>query len=462
MTKENTLLAVKSAQAAFFRAGNTIRISERIDRLKHLKRCVKSNETTIVKALREDLGKPESESWLAEIYVALDELNTVVKNLKLWATPRRVPSKWLNMPSKDWITAEPYGCTLNIAPWNYPFQLALNPLIGAVAAGNTVVLKPSEHAPKTSEILSKILKEVFPKEWVYVAKGGPEIAQELLQIRWDYIFFTGGVRVAKLVAKAAAEHLTPTTLELGGKNPCIIDHTANIKVSARRIAWGKFMNCGQICMAPDYVLVHKSQYEALVHALKQEIVRMYGEDPENAEDYARLVHEGRATAMKNLMENQQILHGGTYAIENRYVAPTLIKVDDLKNKLMQDEIFGPILPILIYEDEAEIDNTIHHYEKPLSFYVFSERKKWAKKLLQRHSFGGGMINDVIVYFTNHRLPFGGVGHSGVGSYHGKYSFDAFTHYKPYVARVTWFDPIQRYAPYRKHFPLLKKLLKLIS
>jgi aldehyde dehydrogenase (NAD+) len=462
MKKGNTLLAVKNAQATFFRAGNTLHVSDRIDRLKHLKRCIISNETGIIKALRDDLGKPESESWLAEIYVALDELNTVLKNLKLWSSPRRVPSKWLNMPSKDWITAEPYGCTLHIAPWNYPFQLALNPLIGAVAAGNTAVLKPSEHAPKTAEILDKILKEVFPKEWVYVAKGGPETAKELLAQRWDYIFFTGGVSIAKIVAKAAAEHLTPTTLELGGKNPCIIDHTANIKVSARRIAWGKFMNCGQICMAPDYALVHKSKYEALVHALKQEIVRMYGEDPENAEDYARLVHEGHATAMKNLIEDQQVLHGGTYVIKNRYVAPTLVKVDDLKNKLMQDEIFGPILPILIYQDEAEIDKIIHHYEKPLSFYVFSERKKWAKKLLQRHSFGGGMINDVIVYFTNDRLPFGGVGHSGVGSYHGKHSFDTFTHFKPYVERPTWFDPIQRYAPYGKRFPLLKKLLKFIS
>ena len=453
---------IKKAQAAFFRAGNTQSIQERIARLKALKRSVKNKEHDIIEALQLDQGKPEAEIWLAEIYVTLEELQIFIKNLTHWTAPRRVPSKWLNMPSKDWVLAEPYGCTLHIAPWNYPFQLALNPLIGAVAAGNTVVLKPSEHAPKTAAVLEKIIAEVFPKEWVYMAQGGPEVAQALLNIRWDYIFFTGGVRIAKLVAKAAAEHLTPTTLELGGKNPCIIDQTANIKITARRVAWGKFMNCGQICMSPDYVLVHKSKYDALVAALKYEIVRMYGDNPKESPDYARLVHEGHATTMKNLLEGQEILHGGTYNIAARYVAPTLVRVDNLENSLMHDEIFGPILPIFTYEDEQEIDQMVHHYDKPLSFYVFSQRKKWAKALMKRHSFGGGMINDVIVYFTNHKLPFGGVGNSGMGSYHGKYSFDTFTHYKPYVARSTWFDPIQRYAPYGKSFPLLKKILRWTS
>lgn len=462
MIEKNTFLAIKTVQNDFFKAGNTLNIQERIGRLKALKRSLKNHESDIIEALQLDLSKPESEIWLSEIYVTLDELKIFIKNLSYWATPRRVPSKWLNIPSKDWILAEPYGCTLHIAPWNYPFQLALNPLIGAVAAGNTVLLKPSEHAPKTAAILEKIIAEVFPKEWVYVAQGGPEVAKELLQLRWDYIFFTGGVRVGKLIAKAAAEHLTPTTLELGGKNPCIIDHTANINVTARRVAWGKFMNCGQICMSPDYVLVHKSNYDALVAALKNEIVRMYGDDPKESPDYARLIHQGHASLMKNLLKDQEIIHGGAYDIENHYVAPTLVNVENLKNCLMQDEIFGPILPILTYEDEQEIDQIVHHYDKPLSFYVFSERKKWAKALMKRHSFGGGMINDVIVYFTNQRLPFGGVGNSGIGSYHGKHSFDTFTHYKSYVSRGTWFDPIQRYAPYAKNFPILKKILRRIS
>ncbi|MGB0255379.1 MAG: aldehyde dehydrogenase family protein, partial [Flavobacteriaceae bacterium] len=259
---------LKTKQDVFFNSGKTLDIEQRIERLKVLKRSILAHESEIITALQHDLAKPEPEIWLAEIHVTLKELKTVIKNLKYWAKPKRVPGKWLNAPSKDWIVAEPYGLTLHIAPWNYPFQLALNPLIGAVAAGNTVVLKPSEHASKTAEILNKIISEVFPPEWVAVAQGGPEVAKELLAQRWDYIFFTGGVSIAKIVAKAAAEHLTPTTLELGGKNPCIVDHTANITVSARRIVWGKFMNCGQVCMSPDYVLVHHTKYNELIENLK--------------------------------------------------------------------------------------------------------------------------------------------------------------------------------------------------
>lgn len=461
--KQNTALhQLKANQTDFFNAGNTMTVAKRIEYLQTLKETIFSHEKEIINALQHDLGKPEPEIWLAEIHVTLQELKAVLKSLKYWVKPKRVPGNWVNTPSKDWIIPEPYGVTLHIAPWNYPFQLALNPLIGAVAAGNTVVLKPSEHAPKTAEILNKIISEVFPPEWVAVTQGGPEVAKELLAQRWDYIFFTGGVNVAKIVAKAAAEHLTPTTLELGGKNPCIVDHTANIKVSARRIVWGKFMNCGQVCMSPDYILVHQSKYNELVENLKKEVIGMYGENPKSSPDYARLVHQGHVEKMKALLAGQNILHGGEINEKDRYVAPTLVTLNDLENKLMEDEIFGPILPILVYTNEEEIHQTVRRFEKPLSFYVFSERKKWARSLMQKHSFGGGMINDVIVYFTNDKLPFGGVGHSGVGSYHGKYSFDTFTHYKPYVERPTWFDPKQRYAPYGKSFPLLKKILRWTS
>ncbi|MFL2576405.1 MAG: aldehyde dehydrogenase family protein [Flavobacteriaceae bacterium] len=449
-------------QSDFFKNGKTLHINTRKAVLKALKQSVKTHEADISAALKKDLGKPAAEIWLAEIYIVLDELNTVIKNLQFWAKPKRIKGKWLNTPSKDWIVPEPFGVTLHIAPWNYPFQLALNSVIGAVAAGNTVVLKPSEHAPHTAAVIEKIITAVFPEVWVTVVQGGPETAENLLKLRWDYIFFTGGVRVGKLVAKAAAVHLTPTTLELGGKNPCIVDQTANIKVSARRIAWGKYMNCGQICMSPDYLLVHKSKYEALLTALKFEIVRMYGDNAKTSVDYARLVHEKHAVTMVNLLDGQDILYGGEHDVQNRYVAPTIVAVDNLENIIMQGEIFGPILPILTYEDETEIDRIILHYDKPLSFYVFSERKKWANKLMKKHSYGGGMINDVIVYFTNQRLPFGGIGNSGVGSYHGKYSFDTFTHLKSYVARPTWFDPIQRYAPYSKSFPVLQKILRLFS
>lgn len=460
MVKDNPSISLKNSQSDFFKNGRTLNINTRLKLLKALKLSIIAHETEISAALKKDLGKPSAEIWLAEFYVVLDELNTIIKNLKFWAKPKRVKGKWLNIPSKDWIVPEPYGVTLHIAPWNYPFQLALNPLIGAVAAGNTVVLKPAEYAPQTAIVIENIIQDVFPLEWVAVVQGGPETAKSLLQLRWDYIFFTGGVHVGRLVAKAAAEYLTPTTLELGGKNPCIVDHTANIKISARRIAWGKYMNCGQICMSPDYLIVHQSKKEALVKALKSEIVRMYGYNPKNSEDYARLVHEKHANNMVSLLKGQNILYGGESDIPSRYVAPTIVAVDNLNNVLMQDEIFGPILPILIYKDEAEINNIVQHYDKPLSFYVFSERKKWANRLMKKHSYGGGMINDVIVYFTNQRLPFGGVGNSGVGSYHGKYSFDTFTHLKSYVERPTWFDPIQRYAPYGKSFPLLQKILRL--
>ena len=462
MVEENTLIQLKSNQTAFFEAGNTRSVNARLARLKALKQNIKSNETEIVAALQHDLAKPVAEIWLAEIYVALVELNTIIKNLSQWAKPKRIAGKWLNFPSKDWIVPEPYGVTLHIAPWNYPFQLALNPLIGAVAAGNTVVLKPSEHAPQTAKILQKIISKVFPPDWVCVAEGGPEVAHHLLNQRWDYIFFTGGISIAKIVAKAAAEHLTPTTLELGGKNPCIVDQTANIKVTARRIVWGKFMNCGQVCMSPDYLLVHQDIYNDLVTTLKAEIVRMYGENPQESTDYARLVNQGHVEKMKELLKGQDIIFGGVVDEKDRYVSPTLIALEHLDNSLMEDEIFGPLLPIITYKDEAEIHMTVKRFEKPLSFYVFSQRKKWARKLMKTYSYGGGMINDVIVYFTNDNLPFGGVGHSGTGSYHGKHSFDTFSHNKPYVERPTWFDPKQRYAPYTNNFKIIKRLLKYFS
>ena len=462
MVEENTLIQLKSNQTAFFEAGNTRSVNARLARLKALKQNIKSNETEIVAALQHDLTKPVAEIWLAEIYVALVELNTIIKNLSQWAKPKRIAGKWLNFPSKDWIVPEPYGVTLHIAPWNYPFQLALNPLIGAVAAGNTVVLKPSEHAPQTAKILQKIISKVFPPDWVCVAEGGPEVAHHLLNQRWDYIFFTGGISIAKIVAKAAAEHLTPTTLELGGKNPCIVDQTANITVTARRIVWGKFMNCGQVCMSPDYLLVHQDIYNDLVTTLKAEIVRMYGENPQESTDYARLVNQGHVEKMKELLKGQDIIFGGVVDEKDRYVSPTLIALEHLDNSLMEDEIFGPLLPIITYKDEAEIHKTVKRFEKPLSFYVFSQRKKWARKLMKTYSYGGGMINDVIVYFTNDNLPFGGVGHSGTGSYHGKHSFDTFSHNKPYVERPTWFDPKQRYAPYTNNFKIIKRLLKYFS
>ena len=452
------LKKVINNQRKFFDNGETINVRKRIQHLKLLKKVLKKNKDNIFSALKSDLGKPNSEIWLAEINVLEDELNNFINNLKKWSKIKKVKSKWYNFPSKDFILPEPYGCTLHIAPWNYPFQLALTPLVGAVGAGNTVILKPSEHASKTGLLIKKIIEQVFDKDWVYVAVGGPELGKKLLTLKWDYIFFTGGVEVGKIVARAAAKNLTPITLELGGKNPCIVDETANISVSARRIVWGKFMNCGQICMAPDYLLLSNKIFEKFIAQLKIEIIKMFGKNPIKSNDYGRIIHKDHLDKMKNLIKGQNVIYGGKFNDSELYFEPTIILINSKKNLIMESEIFGPILPIIKYTEESEIKQIIKSFNKPLSFYVFSNRKKWAQNIMQTFSFGGGMINDVIVYFTNERLPFGGVGNSGIGRYHGKFSFETFSHFKPIVMRYTLIDPSFRYPPYGKALSILKKLL----
>ena len=452
------LKKVINNQRKFFDNGETINVRKRIQHLKLLKKVLKKNKDNIFSALKSDLGKPNSEIWLAEINVLEDELNNFINNLKKWSKIKKVKSKWYNFPSKDFILPEPYGCTLHIAPWNYPFQLALTPLVGAVGAGNTVILKPSEHASKTGLLIKRIIEQVFDKDWVYVAVGGPELGKKLLTFKWDYIFFTGGVEVGKIVAKAAAKNLTPITLELGGKNPCIVDETANISVSARRIVWGKFMNCGQICMAPDYLLLSNKIFEKFIAQLKIEIIKMFGKNPIKSNDYGRIIHKDHLDKMKNLIKGQNVIYGGKFNDSELYFEPTIILINSKKNLIMESEIFGPILPIIKYTEESEIKQIIKSFNKPLSFYVFSNRKRWAQNIMQTFSFGGGMINDVIVYFTNERLPFGGVGNSGIGRYHGKFSFETFSHFKPIVKRYTLIDPSFRYPPYGKALSILKKLL----
>lgn len=449
-------------QRDFFASGGTQSLQKRKQVLKDLKAVLKTKSSDIEKALAQDLGKSASESYLSEIGMVLGEIDYFLRNLNHLVKPTSVSASWINFPSKDYIVPEPYGLTLHIAPWNYPFQLSLTPLVGAIAAGNTVVLKPSEQAPHTAQCVKEILTEVFPETWVAVAIGGPEVAQDLLALRWDHIIYTGGTAVAKIVAKAAAEHLTPTTLELGGKNPCVVDHTANIAVSARRIAFGKFINCGQTCIAPDYILVHKNNKKAFTEALIKAVHDSYGSQPQSSPDYGKIINQRHFERLAELLKDQNILLGGETDKANRFIAPTLVAVDDLSNPLMEEEIFGPILPILEYTSEDELQTIISRFEKPLSFYVFTKRKRWAKKMMHRYSYGGGVVNDTLIQFTNRRLPFGGVGHSGMGSYHGKHSFDAFTHKKPYIHRSTWLDPKIRYAPYGKNINLLKPLLKWLS
>jgi aldehyde dehydrogenase (NAD+) len=418
-------------------------------------------ENEIIQALYDDFKKPPFESIATETSYIISELKDTINNIHKWSKVKKIRPSILNFPSSDYIFKEPYGKVLIIAPWNYPFQLALCPLISAVAAGNQVVLKPSELTPKTSAIILKIVEKVFQHNHVKVIEGGVEETQNLLAQRWDYIFFTGSVAVGKIVAKAAAEHLTPVTLELGGKNPCIIDETANLKLAAKRIVWGKFLNAGQTCIAPDYILIQEDMKSHFVDFMKNEITKAFGKNPKNSPDFARIVNEKNWHRLSSMIEPQKVIFGGETDIEDRYISPTLIEENSLDSLLMQDEIFGPLLPILTYNDEKEIYKTISKYEKPLALYVFSDDKKFARKIVTDFSFGGGCINDTVSHFANKRLPFGGVGHSGIGAYHGQLSFDTFTHHKGIIKKANWLDIKLRYAPYSNKIETLKKLLKWI-
>ena len=434
-------------------------IASRKEALTKLLNVIITHENEIIEALYTDFRKPAFEAVLTETNYVISELKDTIKSLHKWAKPKKVFPSILNFPSTDYIYKEPYGKVLIIAPWNYPFQLALCPLISAVAAGNQVVLKPSELTPKTSEIITKIIGKTFPVNHVEVIEGGLEVSQNLLSQRWDYIFFTGSVPVGKIVAKAAAENLTPVTLELGGKNPCIIDNTANLKLAAKRIVWGKFINAGQTCIAPDYILIQKDMKSHFVDFLKLEITKAYGENPKSSPDYARIVNTKNWLRLANMIDDKKVIFGGQTDIEDRYISPTLIDESSVDTLIMKDEIFGPLLPILSYENDAEINTVISKYEKPLSLYVFTEDKKFAQKIIKQYSFGGGCINDTVVHFSNKRLPFGGVGHSGIGAYHGRLSFDTFSHKKAIVKKANWLDLPMRYAPYKDKLNSIQKLLK---
>ncbi|MFB3388105.1 aldehyde dehydrogenase [Flavobacterium sp. LAR06] len=433
-------------------------IGYRKETLKKLLYNIQKSEDLIVKALYDDFKKPEFEAVLTETNYVISDLKDTIKNIYKWSGRKRVFPSILNFPSTDYIYKEPYGNVLVIAPWNYPFQLALCPLIAAVAAGNRVVLKPSELTPNTSSIIAKIIEKTFHINHVEVHEGGVEVSNKLLAQRWDYIFFTGSVAVGKVVAKAAAENLTPVTLELGGKNPCIIDETANLKLAAKRIVWGKFINAGQTCIAPDYILIQKNMKVNFITFLIDEIIKSYGKKLDKSPDFARIINTKNFLRLDSMIEREKVIFGGETDANKLFISPTLIEEPALDSPVMKEEIFGPILPILTYETEAEIQNIISKYEKPLAFYIFSENHSFAKKLIANYSFGGGCINDTVVHFSNKRLPFGGVGHSGIGAYHGKLSFDIFSHHKAIVKKGNWLDLPMRYAPYKDKLASIKRLL----
>lgn len=439
---------IVNAQNDFFATQKTKNVVFRKQLLKRLKQEIIVQEDAICNALYADFKKPKFEALATETQLVLAELNHAIQNVERWSRPIPVEASWTNFPSRDWIQPEPFGKVLIISPWNYPFMLTLAPLVGALAAGNTAVLKPSELSPNTSRIIAQIIQNVFPAEYVAVVEGGVETSQSLLAEKWEYIFFTGSTRVGKIVYKSAAAHLTPVTLELSGKNPCVVDETASIKLAAKRIAWGKFINAGQTCIAPDYILVHKTVKEQFVEELKHHITEFYGEDIQKSPDFARITTEKHYRELKEKLEGQTLLFGGSCVDSEKYVEPSLVDEPDMNSKLMEEEIFGPILPIITYETEEDLHRYISNYGKSLAFYLFSTDKKFQKKLMSQYSFGGGTINDTVVHISNKRLPFGGVGPSGIGGYHGKHSFDLFSHKKSIVKRGNWLDIPLRYAPYK--------------
>jgi len=428
------------AQKEFFKTRRTQGIIHRRKSLKKLLKEVKKRENDICDALYADFKKPKFEAILTETSIVISELKLTIRKMKSWARPKRVFPALLNFPSKDRIHSEPYGTTLIISPWNYPYQLALAPLIAAVAAGNTVVLKPSELTPNTSRIIEEIMLAVFDSTHVKVIQGGVAISQELLAQRWDYIFFTGSVPVGKIIAKAAAPNLTPVTLELGGKNPCIVDIDSDFKLTAKRIVWGKFLNAGQTCIAPDYLIVHAQAKFDFTKALIEEIKAAYGENPQESPDYPRIVNEKNFDRLATMLTDENVVYGGNVDKNDLYIAPTILDEPAFANL-------------------EDISTIISKYEKPLALYVFSKDKKFANRMIERHSFGGGAINDNMIHFINHKMPFGGVGHSGIGAYHGKRGFDTFSHQKSITNKATWLDIPIRYAPYKGKLKSLKFFLK---
>ncbi|GGD16486.1 aldehyde dehydrogenase [Flavobacterium orientale] len=430
--------------------------------LKKLLITLKKYENEVTDALYKDFKKSSFETFLTEFNYVVSDLKYAISNIEKWTKPKRVWPSIMTIPSSDFIYSEPYGRVLIIAPWNYPFQLAFSPLIAAISAGNTVVLKPSELSFQTSQIITKIVEEVFDVKEAVVVHGGPEFAQSLLEKKWDYIFFTGSVAVGKIVAQAAAKHLTPVTLELGGKNPCIIDEGANLEVAAKRIVWGKFVNAGQTCIAPDYILIQAKEKYDFIELVKKEIIVAYGENQEESKDFPRIISSKHWKRLSDLIEPSKVIFGGITIENDKYISPTLIDEPEMRSELMKDEIFGPILPIISYSTEHELQSIIHKFEKPLALYVFSNNKKFAEKMITEFSFGGGCVNDCMVHFANKRLPFGGVGNSGIGAYHGKLGFDTFSHKKTIVKRPNWGDNPIRYAPYNKKSNFIKKVISWLT
>ena len=453
-----TIESILENQRAYFQSGATLSVDFRIKMLNKLYQTVKKYETEIEEALTKDLGKSEFEGFMCEVGLVLTEIGGMIRHTRSYAKEKTVWTPLAQFASRSYQKPSPYGNTLIMSPWNYPFLLTMDPLADAIAAGNTAIIKPSAYSPATGAVVQKIVEECFPQEYVAVILGGRAENAALLEQKFDFIFFTGSTNVGKEVLRHAAQYLTPAVLELGGKSPCIVDDTAKIKLAAKRIVFGKYLNCGQTCVAPDYVLCHRSVKDSLVKELCAQVKKQYGEDPLDNPDYGKIINEKHFTRVAGLIDKKKVVLGGQTNPDTCQIAPTVMDNVTWEDGVMQEEIFGPLLPILTYDNLEEVYALLAKKTKPLALYFFSEDKKRIKEVTSRISYGGGCINDVVIHLATSQMGFGGVGESGMGSYHGKTGFDAFSHTKSIVDKKTWMDLPMRYQPY--HRGLYGKLLHL--
>ena len=450
-----------SALRQYFNSGITRSYEFRKEQLQKLKQAVLNHEQDLYDALFTDLKKSPEETWVTETGFFLSEINNTISNLRRWMQPERTATNLLNLPSSSYILKEPLGTVLIIGPWNYPLQLLFTPLVGAMAAGNCVVLKPSEFAPATAAIMKKIIEANFPPEYIlYVEGNGAEVVPDMMEsFVFDHVFYTGSTAVGKIIYKMAAEHLVPVTLELGGKSPCIVESDANIKVAARRIAIAKFSNSGQMCVAPDYVMVHDSKKDELIEELRNTINKFFGDKPEESYNYGKIINEKQFNRLLTYLSQGTVVQGGRNEKEKSFIEPTILVDVSLNDTVMKDEIFGPVLPVIPFATADEAKNIISRNPNPLAFYVFTSSKEKEKDWLESIAFGGGCVNNASWHLTNHNLPFGGRGFSGTGRYHGKYSFETFSHKKAIMKTPTWFDPDVKYPPLEGKLKLFKWVIK---
>ena len=446
---EQEIKDIVTRQRKYFQTGATLPVSSRLTALQKLYHAISGHEAEIHDALKKDLGKSGFESYMCETGMVLEEISYMLKHTPKFAREQRVRTPLAQFHSRNYKKPSPYGVTLIMSPWNYPFMLTLSPLVDALAAGNTAVVKPSAYSPHTSEVLRLILSECFEPQYVAVVTGGRAENTCLLHEHFDYIFFTGSQNVGKEVMRNAAEYLTPVTLELGGKSPCIVDQTADIKLAAKRIVFGKYLNCGQTCVAPDYVYCHRSVKEKLIKEVQKQIRRQYGKQPLHNSDYGKIINEKHFDRILGLIDEQKVVHGGDSERSALRIEPTVMDNVSFSDAVMQEEIFGPVMPVLTFDSLDEAIRRINSMPHPLALYLFTSDKKAAGKVTARCGFGGGCINDTIIHLATSEMGFGGFGESGMGAYHGKIGFDTFTHYKSIVDKKTWLDLPMRYQPYRK-------------